>query len=323
VVDAGDGRGPRVSPALEAIGERLRAAREAKGWTLADVEAATHIRAAYLEALEEGWAGRLPAEVYLRGFLRAYADHLGLDGAALVEEYKAATGQAAVRPSSPGPAVEVGPPVSRAERPRSRSRARRAARRATGTAIGWFVVALLVVGAGWGGFTLAGRWLAGHRAAHRVPAHPSHPATSSSPSAAHPTSSSASASSAGPASSSASSTPSTSAAGSAAAGPAQVQSRNTAHGWVTTYRLAAPRLDVRVTATGRIWIRRWVDGSSAFHDVLLTPGSTAVWHARRTLELELGNTHLTIQADGQTLPPLPSQDANPEWVWIEASGARA
>ena len=60
------------------IGRLLREAREAKGLTLADVERVTRIRLNYLEALEADEFNRLPGDVYVRGFLRNYAQFLGL-----------------------------------------------------------------------------------------------------------------------------------------------------------------------------------------------------------------------------------------------------
>ncbi len=63
------------------LGETLRAARQAKGTTLGQAEAATRIRSRHLQALEgEAWAS-LPDSLYVKGFLRSYARYLGLDAA--------------------------------------------------------------------------------------------------------------------------------------------------------------------------------------------------------------------------------------------------
>ena len=69
------------------IGTSLREARSRRGLELADVEAATRIRARYLESLESEQFERLPAGPYARSFLREYADFLGLDGAVYAREY--------------------------------------------------------------------------------------------------------------------------------------------------------------------------------------------------------------------------------------------
>ncbi len=73
---------------MKEIGQRLKAEREAKGISLKAVEDETKIRRKYLEALEEGREADMPGEVYLKGFLRTYGNFLGLDGTALVDEYK-------------------------------------------------------------------------------------------------------------------------------------------------------------------------------------------------------------------------------------------
>ncbi|MCG0237912.1 MAG: DUF4115 domain-containing protein [Firmicutes bacterium] len=91
---------------LEIIGKKLREAREAQGLTLAMAEDATKIRKKYLLALEEGRESDLPGEVYTKGFLRSYANFLGLDGDALVREYKALKAQA--REGEAGAAREEG-----------------------------------------------------------------------------------------------------------------------------------------------------------------------------------------------------------------------
>ncbi len=71
------------------IGSSLRSARERRKLELADVEGATHIRTKYLQALEDERFDVLPGPAYVKGFLRTYADHLGLDGQQFVAEYNA------------------------------------------------------------------------------------------------------------------------------------------------------------------------------------------------------------------------------------------
>jgi cytoskeletal protein RodZ len=69
------------------IGTSLRDARERQGLDLHEAEQAVKIRAKYLRALEAEDFDVLPAQTYVRGFLRAYADYLGLDGQLYVDEY--------------------------------------------------------------------------------------------------------------------------------------------------------------------------------------------------------------------------------------------
>jgi cytoskeleton protein RodZ len=65
--------------ASDALGERFRAAREARGLSLSDVAEQIRIRSVYLSAIEEENWNAIGAPVYVRGFLRTYARCLGLD----------------------------------------------------------------------------------------------------------------------------------------------------------------------------------------------------------------------------------------------------
>ncbi|HSC92383.1 MAG TPA: helix-turn-helix domain-containing protein [Gaiellaceae bacterium] len=69
------------------IGSSLKEARLRQALDLNDAEAATKIRAKYLGALEDERFEILPAQTYVKGFLRAYADYLGLDGQLYVDEF--------------------------------------------------------------------------------------------------------------------------------------------------------------------------------------------------------------------------------------------
>ena len=70
------------------IGSSLREARSLRGLALADVEAATMIRARYLEALEQERFDVLPAGAYRRSLLREYVSFLGLDADVYASEYE-------------------------------------------------------------------------------------------------------------------------------------------------------------------------------------------------------------------------------------------
>jgi cytoskeleton protein RodZ len=69
------------------IGNSLREARVRRGIEFPQAELATKIRGKYLRALEEEHFEVLPAETYVKGFLRTYAEYLGLDGQLYVDEY--------------------------------------------------------------------------------------------------------------------------------------------------------------------------------------------------------------------------------------------
>jgi hypothetical protein len=74
------------------LGNSLREARTRHGLDLAQVELATKIRAKYLRALEDEVFEILPSETYVKGFLRSYAEFLGLDGQLYVDEYNSRYG---------------------------------------------------------------------------------------------------------------------------------------------------------------------------------------------------------------------------------------
>ena len=70
------------------IGETLREARMRERIDVSEIEAKTKIRAKYLRALENEEWDLLPGPTFVKSFLRTYATALGLDGKALVEEYR-------------------------------------------------------------------------------------------------------------------------------------------------------------------------------------------------------------------------------------------
>jgi hypothetical protein len=69
------------------IGTSLREARLRQGLDFPELEQATKIRGKYLRALEDEQFDLLPAQTYVKGFLRSYAEYLGLDGQLYVDEY--------------------------------------------------------------------------------------------------------------------------------------------------------------------------------------------------------------------------------------------
>jgi cytoskeleton protein RodZ len=71
------------------IGSSLREARERQKLELSRIEHDTRIRAKFLQALEDEQFDRMPAPAYAKGFLRTYADYLGLDAQRFVDEYNA------------------------------------------------------------------------------------------------------------------------------------------------------------------------------------------------------------------------------------------
>lgn len=92
------------------LGERFRAAREARGASLSDVAEQIRIRSVYLAAIEEGNWAPIGAPVYIRGFLRTYARYLKLDPEEAVAEFNATL------PESPAVSTAVEPARSPASR---------------------------------------------------------------------------------------------------------------------------------------------------------------------------------------------------------------
>jgi len=88
----------------ETIGEILRAAREKKKLSIEQVHRETRISVQTIRALEQDDFGALPSETYLKGFLRTYAEFLGLDGGklwAMMGQRSSASG------SGSGPSWEI------------------------------------------------------------------------------------------------------------------------------------------------------------------------------------------------------------------------
>ncbi|WP_332677733.1 helix-turn-helix domain-containing protein [Brevundimonas sp.] len=84
------------------LGDGLRAAREQSGRSLAELSAVTRVPARYLTALEQNDFSTLPNRVFSIGYVRAYADALGLDEQLAVERFKRET---------PDPSVPLQAPV--------------------------------------------------------------------------------------------------------------------------------------------------------------------------------------------------------------------
>src|SRR5690606_38265023 len=71
----------------EALGTKLRKARKRKGVDLRTAEQETRVAMRHLEALELGHYHKLPAQVYVRGFLTRYATYLGLSAEKVIADY--------------------------------------------------------------------------------------------------------------------------------------------------------------------------------------------------------------------------------------------
>jgi cytoskeleton protein RodZ len=77
-----------VSGLSTGIGETLRTARRRQGRSLADVAASTRVRESHLAAIESEEFDALGGDVYVRGFITAYARFLGLDPGPLLDAHR-------------------------------------------------------------------------------------------------------------------------------------------------------------------------------------------------------------------------------------------
>jgi cytoskeletal protein RodZ len=125
-------KGTTEPPAMS-FGEELRRERVVREISLEEISSATKISLRLLQALEDGDVRRLPPPTFTRGFIRAYAGHLGIDPEEKVNAYLADL--AGTPPDGPGP-----------KKPRPRSRFWRSRRATAGTIVGGVTGLLLLLG---------------------------------------------------------------------------------------------------------------------------------------------------------------------------------
>jgi cytoskeleton protein RodZ len=160
---------------MASFGERLRKEREQKGISLEDISLETKIGTRLLRALEEEHFDQLPGGIFNKGFVRAYARHLGLDEEQTIADYLAATG-------TPPPVAEDAFPIQVPQREVPTERASRSPRSDQPKEIPWGVLAvlLLIVALGFASWTYFHRPVEAKREA--IPA-TSQPVPASSPAA--------------------------------------------------------------------------------------------------------------------------------------------
>lgn len=73
---------------MKTVGQNLKEVREAKFYTLEEVEKATKIRKELLEALEKGDYVKLPPATFIQGFIKNYAKFLNLDSEKLLAIFR-------------------------------------------------------------------------------------------------------------------------------------------------------------------------------------------------------------------------------------------
>jgi cytoskeletal protein RodZ len=125
----------RLPPSGASFGEELKRERLLRNVSLEEISAATKISIRLLTALEAGDVSKLPAPVFIRGFIRAYSLHLGLDP---IQKTNAYLGD--VESSTASPAAPT------ASKPQGGSRFLRGPRSTAGTIVGGVTAVLLLLG---------------------------------------------------------------------------------------------------------------------------------------------------------------------------------
>ena len=78
---------------MTGLGDRLREARNAKGYSLDDLQSITKIQKRYLSGIENEEFGSMPGSFYVRAFIKQYAEAVGLDADEMLLLYKDSSGK--------------------------------------------------------------------------------------------------------------------------------------------------------------------------------------------------------------------------------------
>jgi|YelNatPaOPRAMG01_1025707.scaffolds.fasta_scaffold01538_15 cytoskeletal protein RodZ len=96
---------------MPTVAEQLKQAREAKNLTINEVADATKIRSSHIHALETGEYSEFPAAVYIRGFVKTYANFLKLDVEAILKDLDKELAHSE-KFSTPEPLTPKGPTIA-------------------------------------------------------------------------------------------------------------------------------------------------------------------------------------------------------------------
>jgi cytoskeletal protein RodZ len=265
-------------PAEATFGDELKRQRLLREVSLESIAAATKISVRHLQALERGDSEKLPAPVFTRGFIRAYAAHLGLDPEEMVNAYLSdMKGSPAGKPPVPG----------------SSGASRRPSLRA---------VVLGVVGAAVAVLIGAAIWRSAHRSRGEEARAPSLPPVALSPHIRQvaPATGPAPVSQPVPAPTS-SSTPVSSSS------PAPTESRSSAAPSAPVTGSPSPvasPLTLSVSTDQACWSELSADGRTVFSGTLRS-GESRRFEARNEFRITVGNAAaLRLEVNGRALPPL-------------------
>ena len=78
---------PTLLEEIKEIGDSFKKRRKELNLSLKEVENATSIRSGYLQAIEEGEMDKLISPIYAQGFVKQYANFLGIDGDLIIREH--------------------------------------------------------------------------------------------------------------------------------------------------------------------------------------------------------------------------------------------
>ncbi len=310
---------------MKELGRVLRDKREQLGISLDELQAKTKIRKRYLIALEDGDWELLPGDVYARGFVRSYAEAVGLDGAQLLEKYigdhfesdtegHAGEGVPPVREELEKPPVsteQVQPEQTEpVRRPRKKAQSlstsvanprRKPGRNFMGEAVA--VVAILaVVGAAWWAISGTGQ---GQQAKDNSVATSTQNHATNKPSNTAAT---------GDVSKS-------DGAGRGAPTALKVVSQTFANNEQTYVVATAEPLKVQLQATGSCWLQTTADGKMVDPGETVSANGQRSWTANQSVRIRLGlPSAVTISVNGQSLQ-LPNTN-DPIWVTVTKAQAQ-
>jgi cytoskeleton protein RodZ len=258
---------------LPSFGQKLKLEREKRAITLEQISASTKIGTRMLQALEEEKFDQLPGGIFNKGFVRAYARHLGVDEDQAVADYLEASGEGSAQAA--GMQAEIAPAEPR---PSDAS---------WQIPWGWFAAVLLLVALA---LSLWSRWQ--HQNDGR--SGPSLAAATTPKPLANPTAGGSAGSPAPLAPNSAANPAQTSAPArdsSPASKPASASGKNVVVA-AAEIALATPapgEFTVVILAREDSWLSITADGKTIFENTLVAENQRAV-HARKEVVIRAGNT---------------------------------
>jgi cytoskeleton protein RodZ len=263
---------------MESFGARIKRERQQRKIELDDISASTKISSRFLRALEEEQFDQLPGGIFNKGFVRAYARHLGIDEEQAIADYLAA-----VTPSQPeAPTVALPQPPPKIDPPADHPRAE--------IPWGWLALALLMIAFGlaiWGFYSQEKSAKGARQLSAPVQARKAEPAAPSTAARTTPA----------PSIQPANVQPSQPAAQEPAVGSASGAST------LPSNTLGASgRFSLLIKVREDSWLFIDADGKPVMHDLLVAPAEKSV-QAEKEIVLRAGNMGaLELSFNGKKLP---------------------